>query len=159
MFSIPLHSNVPMLQPDEFNREIQRRREKLTQVKLKSEKNKKNGKKGCNYVDTCYSKTQLYSSENISLQHALMIFQWLIRVEPGSNKKLGGLVSWLNTVNEGPPWPARQRQLLRDRKDNECFHILPRKLTKRPLYQLRACFSLEWPLSNLTFQLFFSFYS
>lgn len=30
-----------------------------------------------------------------------MIFQWLIRVEPGSNKKLGGLVSWLNTVNEG----------------------------------------------------------
>lgn len=57
------------------------------------------------------------------------------------------------------PWPARQRQLLRDGKDNECFHILPWKLTKRPLYQLRACFSLEWPLSNLTFQLFFSFSS
>ncbi len=39
--------------------------------------------------------------------------------------------------------------------DNECFHTLPWKLTKRPSRQLRACFSLEWPLSNLTFQLFF----
>ncbi len=46
MFSIPLYSHVPMLQPDEFNREIQRR-EKLTQegdistCKLKSGKKKK----------------------------------------------------------------------------------------------------------------------
>lgn len=30
MFSIPLYTHVPMLQPDELNREIQRKREKLT---------------------------------------------------------------------------------------------------------------------------------
>lgn len=57
------------------------------------------------------------------------------------------------------PWPVRLLQLLWEGKDNECFHILPWKFTRRPLYQLRACFSLEWPLSNLTFQLFFSFSS
>lgn len=39
--------------------------------------------------------------------------------------------------------------------NNECFHTLPWKLTEQPSHQLRACFSLEWPLSNLTFQLFF----
>lgn len=39
--------------------------------------------------------------------------------------------------------------------NNECFHTLPSKLTEQPSHQLRACFSLEWPLSNLTFQLFF----
>lgn len=30
-----------------------------------------------------------------------MVFQWLIRVEPVSNKKPGSLLSWLNAVNEG----------------------------------------------------------
>lgn len=52
MFSIPQYSRVATLQPDELNREIQRRREKLTQdgdiltCYVKSEKKKKNVQKG-----------------------------------------------------------------------------------------------------------------
>lgn len=93
-----------------------------------------------------------------------MIPQWLIRVGvcvrqkakklcvmPQHGKRRQELsLSW-------PTW--QQQQLPRAERDNECFHILPWKLTKWPLYQLRACFSREWPLSNLTFQLFFSFSS
>lgn len=102
-----------MLQPDEFNREIQQSKEKLTQEGdistccIKSKKAKKGeyekNKKECNYFDTCFSQTQqlLTSKYPPPPKHALMIFQWLIRVELGSNKKPESLVSWLSGVNEG----------------------------------------------------------
>lgn len=58
-----------------------------------------------------------------------------------------------------PCWPgchsSRAETMWVSQGNNECFHTLPWKLTEQPSHQLRACFSLEWPLSNLTFQLFF----
>lgn len=58
-----------------------------------------------------------------------------------------------------PRWPgchsSRAETMWVSQGNNECFHTLPWKLTEQPSHQLRACFSLEWPLSNLTFQLFF----
>lgn len=58
-----------------------------------------------------------------------------------------------------PCWPgchsSRAETMWVSQGNNECFHTLPWKLSEQPSHQLRACFSLEWPLSNLTFQLFF----
>lgn len=58
-----------------------------------------------------------------------------------------------------PCWPgchsSRAETMWASQRNNECFHTLSWKLTEQPSHQLRACFSLEWPLSNLTFQLFF----
>lgn len=58
-----------------------------------------------------------------------------------------------------PGWPgchsSRAETTRVSQGNNECFRTLPWKLTEQPSHQLRPCFSLEWPLSNLTYQLFF----
>lgn len=90
-------------------------------------------------------------------------FSRLIRVAPVSDRRPGTLVSWLNTAKVGGGSPCRGLQSSNGFCETETIMSAITFYRENPpngLMPIKSLFfPLEWPLSNLTFQLFSSFSS